>query len=113
LFWSLCLVAQLYPARLAVLAVPLRHKLAQWLGAISYPIYLVNEPIQKLLGVGLARFVAGDAVLFTAIWVPAAILLPVAAAALMHRHVEAPVLLWARTLAQRGTMRAAPIVART
>jgi len=113
LVWSLCLAAQLYPARLVVVAAPLRHPLALWFGAISYPIYLVNEPIQKLLGVGLARLTAGDAVLFTVIWLPAAILLPVAAAALVHRHVEAPALRWGRTLAQRGTMRAAPVVART
>ena len=47
-----------------------------WLGAVSYCLYLVNEPVQKLLGVTLASLVRGDAALFTAVWIPGAVVLP-------------------------------------
>jgi hypothetical protein len=40
---------------------------------------------------------------FTAFWVPPAVLLPLLAAALLHRYVEAPALRHGRTLARRGT----------
>jgi peptidoglycan/LPS O-acetylase OafA/YrhL len=39
LIWALCLAAQTRPGRLALIAVPLRWRSMQWLGAISYPIY--------------------------------------------------------------------------
>ena len=35
---------------------------------MSYPIYLVNEPIQKALGYTLAGLAAGNATLFTAVF---------------------------------------------
>ena len=69
------------------------------LGLWSYGIYLANEPIQKALGVGLAWLAGGDARLFTMLWVPAALVLPVLAAAWLHRLVEAPALRAGRALA--------------
>jgi peptidoglycan/LPS O-acetylase OafA/YrhL len=102
LIWTLCLAAQLSPDRLRVVATPLRWHTVQWLGAVSYPIYLANEPIQKLLGFALAWVARGDGMLFTLLWLPAAILLPIAAAALLHRHVETPAQRWGRKLAHRG-----------
>ena len=76
----------------------------QWLGALSYCIYLTNEPIQKLFGIVLAWLVEGDALLFTAIWLPGAFLLPLLASAWLHRWVELPALEWGRTLALRGAV---------
>ena len=61
-----------------------------WLGAVSYCIYLVNEPVQKLLGVTLALVVQGDAALFTALWLPGAVVLPVFAAWWLHEWIERP-----------------------
>ena len=61
-----------------------------WLGAISYCLYLVNEPVQKLLGVTLAVLVQGDAALFTALWIPGAIVLPLLASWWLHEHIELP-----------------------
>jgi peptidoglycan/LPS O-acetylase OafA/YrhL len=40
--------------------------------------------------------------LFTVLWLPTAVVLPIAAAALLHRFVEAPAQRWRRTLAHRG-----------
>jgi peptidoglycan/LPS O-acetylase OafA/YrhL len=105
LFWTLCLAAQLFPLRLAPVAMPLRWRPIQWLGAVSYPIYLANEPIHKVIGFVLARYANGDAMLFTALWLPAAALLPICAATLLHRYVEAPALRWGRTSARRSNER--------
>jgi peptidoglycan/LPS O-acetylase OafA/YrhL len=101
LIWTLCVAAQLFPSRLMVIATPLRWRTVQWFGAISYPIYLANEPIQKGLGFILAWFANGDALLFTSIWLPAAILMPIGVAVLLHRYVETPTLRWGRALAHR------------
>jgi peptidoglycan/LPS O-acetylase OafA/YrhL len=90
LLWALCLAAQIAPARLTWVARPMRWRIMQWLGAVSYPIYLANEPIQKALGYGIGLFAAGDGVVFTLLWLPAATLLPIGAAALLHRLVELP-----------------------
>ena len=90
LVWAVCLAAQTRPDILKFVAVPLRARWVQYLGAISYPIYLANEPIQKVLGVVLAGWVGGDGWVFSALWVPGAVLLPIAAAALLHKSVEMP-----------------------
>jgi peptidoglycan/LPS O-acetylase OafA/YrhL len=101
LIWTLCLAAQLSPGGMAVLARPLRWRVTQWFGAISYPVYLANEPIQKALYIVLGWFAAGDATMFTAVWLPGALLLPIGAAALLHRYVEVPAIAWGRGLAHR------------
>lgn len=93
LIWTLCLAAQVNGS---LAAAPLRWRVTRWLGAVSYPIYLANEPLQKLIGIGLARAAAGDAVIFTASWIAAATLLPLAAAWWLHRYVEVPALAWGR-----------------
>ena len=87
---------------MGLLAAALRSRLLVSLGAMSYCIYLVNEPVQKLLGVTLAAMVQGRAALFTALWLPGAVVLPVLAAWSLHEWIEAPALRWGRTLARRG-----------
>ena len=52
---------------------------------------------------GLAWFAAGNAILFTSIWLPASLLIPIGAAALLHRYVELPAQKRGRRLAHRGT----------
>jgi peptidoglycan/LPS O-acetylase OafA/YrhL len=101
LVWTLCLAAQLSPRGLTVVAAPLRWRAVQWLGALSYPIYLANEPIQKAMGLALARFADGNAAVFTVLWLPAGVLIPIGVAALLHRYVEVPVLQWGKALARR------------
>jgi peptidoglycan/LPS O-acetylase OafA/YrhL len=80
----------------------LRWAAVQWFGALSYPLYLANEPIQKLLCFLLIRLAAGNAMVFTSMWIPAAVLVPIGAAALLHRYVEQPALRWGRILARGG-----------
>jgi peptidoglycan/LPS O-acetylase OafA/YrhL len=101
LIWTLCLAAQLQPGWLALIAVPLRWRSVQWLGAISYPIYLANEPIQKALAYTLVCIVPGNPEAFDIVWLPAAVALPVCAAALLHRYVETPAQQCGRAMARR------------
>jgi peptidoglycan/LPS O-acetylase OafA/YrhL len=71
----------------------------RWLGSISYCLYLVNEPIQKPFGVALARAADGNAMLFTLLWLPAAVLLPIWVAWWLHYQIETPGLRRGRMLA--------------
>jgi peptidoglycan/LPS O-acetylase OafA/YrhL len=89
--WAVALAAQLNPA-MPVLPRLLDAKAAQYLGAISYPLYLLNEPVQRACAMVLAPLAGGDAALFSAIWLPAALIIPVLAAACLHRFVETPCL---------------------
>lgn len=76
-----------------------------WFGGLSYTIYLTNEPVQKLLGIALARIVGGDGGLFTLFWCPLALVLPVLLAAWLHRGVELPAMRWSQTFVRRGELR--------
>jgi peptidoglycan/LPS O-acetylase OafA/YrhL len=117
MIWSVCLTAQLYssspllsssprkrgsrtggassafawvPACAGMTARVLQSRPLVWLGALSYCIYLVNEPVQKLLGVTLAIAVRGDAAWFTVLWIPGAVLLPILASWWLHERIELP-----------------------
>ena len=100
LVWSGCLAAQLLPDRFGLrqISVLLRSHVAQHLGAISYCVYLVNEPIHKLIAIGLSRLAGGNAAIFTALWIPLALLLPILAAAWLHTHIERPGIRWGRVV---------------
>ncbi len=104
LAWVMCLAAQSVQGRpgwplLRKFGWLLRSAPLRWLGAVSYCVYLVNEPIQKLLGVMLSKAVGGEASMFTALWLPAAVLLPVGAAWFLHVWIELPALRRGRVLA--------------
>jgi peptidoglycan/LPS O-acetylase OafA/YrhL len=61
----------------------------KYLGAISYPLYLVNEPVQRALALLLKPWALLDAGLFTALWLPLALLAPIAVAIVLH-HATMP-----------------------
>ncbi len=104
LAWTLCLAVQMRPdvAGLRHASLVLSSRMALYLGAISYCVYLVNEPILKLASGVLGRVAAGDPVVFTSLWVPVAILLPIGVSGWLHRHLEVPALRWGRSLANGG-----------
>jgi peptidoglycan/LPS O-acetylase OafA/YrhL len=87
---------------IGVLAAALRSRPLVWLGAVSYCLYLINEPAQKLLGVALAVAVQGNATLFTVLWLPGAVVLPLLAAWWLHEWIETPTLRWGRAMARRN-----------
>jgi len=72
----------------------------------------VNEPVQKLLGVTLAVVVQGNATLFTALWIPGAVVLPILVSWWLHERIDAPALRRGRAVARRGmTTTPAPVSA--
>ncbi len=85
LAWGLAMLAQ----RQAWGAV-LDSRMAQYLGAISYPLYLVNEPVQRGLALLLGPWVRGDSVYFTAAFLPLSLTFSLGLAALLHHAVERP-----------------------
>lgn len=90
--WSICLAAQCacgFPG-LRWLHRCLRASPLLTLGGWSYAIYLVNEPVQKTIALVLVWIAAGNAVLFTCLWLPSAVLLPLVAAWAVHRWIEGP-----------------------
>jgi len=103
--WSICLAAQCglaWPGLCLVRRV-LRSSALQWLGAISYSLYLDNEPVQKLLGIVLSQLTDGNAIAFTLLWLPAATTLPILVAAWLRRAIEIPGLRLARALSAAGS----------
>ena len=104
LAWTLCLAVQMRPETtgLHVAGWLLRSRTARYLGAVSYCLYLVNEPIHKLAGLALSRLADGNSGLFTVLWIPVAIGLPVLVSAWLHTHLEAPALRWGRAEARRS-----------
>jgi peptidoglycan/LPS O-acetylase OafA/YrhL len=91
LVWAVLLLAQLYPG-MKLLPGLLDSRAAQYLGAISYPLYLINEPVQRACAMLLAPYAHGSAVSFTYLWLPAALILPIPAAAALHVWIELPFL---------------------
>jgi peptidoglycan/LPS O-acetylase OafA/YrhL len=92
LAWAACALAQRFPT--LMLLYPLRRVLQSppllWLGAISYPLYLVHDPVQRLLAVVLAPWLTGHGLAFTLLWGGASVLLALRLAAWMRKHVELP-----------------------
>jgi peptidoglycan/LPS O-acetylase OafA/YrhL len=101
--WIACLICE--APRVPLPARPLAALLAaaplQWLGGISYPLYLIHMPVQRALMLALAPTLGGHAVMFSLVWGPAAILAPLIAAYALHRWVELPCWRWSRRTAQR------------
>ncbi len=101
LIWAACLAAELGWAPLEPLQSLLRAPLMRWLGAISYCLYLIHEPVQKLLGMAVADWAAGDGAWFDAVFLPLAVALPIAAAAALHYAIEVPGIALSRAWAER------------
>ena len=113
LVWTVCLGAQLRPdwVGLRPVARALRSRVLLWLGALSYCIYLTNEPVHKSLGLGLATVARGDGTLFTILWLPSAVLLPGTLSAGLHAWIEVPALRWGRAHARAADRVAARTLA--
>jgi peptidoglycan/LPS O-acetylase OafA/YrhL len=85
LIWGGIMLAQAKPW-----GVILEHRALQYLGAISYPLYLANEPVQRAMALLLGPIAAGNAPLFSAIFLPASIALSLILAAALHHGIEIP-----------------------
>jgi len=117
LLWTACLICEAprTPAVFRPLAKILHASTLQWLGRISYPLYLIHMPIQRLLMLALAPAAGRHVVVFSLLWGPAAVLIPMSAAAALHRWVEVPCWQWSRRRAQHlgpGPLAGQPSLAR-
>jgi peptidoglycan/LPS O-acetylase OafA/YrhL len=103
LAWTFFLAVQMRPELIGLrqASAVLGSHIAGYLGAISYCVYLVNEPIQKVVGDVLGQIAGGDGKLFTVLWIPLSIGLPLLAAAWLHAYLEVPAMRWGRDLARR------------
>jgi peptidoglycan/LPS O-acetylase OafA/YrhL len=104
LVWTVCLAAE--RGLLPPLAWALRTPVLLWLGAISYPLYLVHEPVQKLVLALCAALAEGAGARFNILWLNLGLLLPLLAAWWLHHAVETPAQRWGRALAtgHRGSL---------
>ena len=114
LLWTACLIceASWMPPLCRPLERVLNATLLQWLGRISFPLYLIHIPVQRLLLLAIARAAGSHATVFSLLWGPAAILAPLVAAYALHRWVEAPCWQWSRHGAQRLSTGRQPMPAR-
>ncbi|MDD2877598.1 MAG: acyltransferase [Acidiphilium sp.] len=90
LIWAVAVAAQRMPQHRLIRPVAwgLGHPAVLWLGAISYPLYLVNEPVGRALAVLVGAVDRGDALWFSVIWGPLAVAGSIAVAAVLHYAVE-------------------------
>jgi peptidoglycan/LPS O-acetylase OafA/YrhL len=89
--WALALLVQRRPG-FPLLGALLDSRAAQYLGAISYPLYLLNEPVQRAAAMFLAPHFGGGKLDFTLVWLPAAVIGPLVLAALLHHMIEKPMM---------------------
>jgi peptidoglycan/LPS O-acetylase OafA/YrhL len=76
----------------------------QFLGAISYPLYLVNEPAQRAAALLAAPLAHGRGGVFSALFLPLSLALALAAAAGLHFFVE-------RKFMQQNKKKLLPVIA--
>lgn len=90
LLWLLCLLIQMHPEARVLRPASwlLGHPIVVWLGAISYPLYLVNEPVQRALAPVILRVTHGNPAGFALIWGGLAIIVPMLLAAVLHAGIE-------------------------
>jgi peptidoglycan/LPS O-acetylase OafA/YrhL len=83
LAWGAALLAQRHRFGALLDSGPL-----QFLGRISYPLYLLNEPLQRALAMPIAPLANGNAWHFTLLWLPLALSVPILGAAALHHGIE-------------------------
>jgi peptidoglycan/LPS O-acetylase OafA/YrhL len=90
LLWAVAVAAQRHPENRLVhpLVGMLDHPVVLWLGAVSYPLYLVNEPVGRVLAVLVGAESHGDEFWFSVLWAPLTLATSIGAAALLHYTVE-------------------------
>lgn len=88
--WAVAVAAERLPSSrpLRPLARVLGARPILWLGLVSYPLYLVNEPLGRALALLLGPRLAGDPALFGLCWGGATLAGSILLAAALHYGVE-------------------------
>jgi peptidoglycan/LPS O-acetylase OafA/YrhL len=87
LIWGAIMLVQHKPW-----AAILESRALLYLGAISYPLYLVNEPVERVAALIFGPAMHGNAMLFSAFFLPNVIIFSLAIAAALHHAVELPLM---------------------
>jgi peptidoglycan/LPS O-acetylase OafA/YrhL len=85
--WLLALLSQRHDA-VAPLGRLLDLPATRFLGAISYPLYLVNEPVQRAAALLVAPLAHGNPATFTTLWLPLALLAPLLTATALQAWIN-------------------------
>ncbi len=90
LAWAIAVAAQRVPAwrPFRLLARCLGSPPVLWLGLISYPLYLVNEPVGRALALALGPVLSGSPLLFGLCWGGATVAGSIILAAMLHYGIE-------------------------
>jgi peptidoglycan/LPS O-acetylase OafA/YrhL len=90
LIWALVVSTQHAPERRCFqpVATVLGHPAVQWLGAISWPFYLLNEPVSRALALIIGMATDQNKLWFSLLWLPLSLALSIGLAALRHYQVE-------------------------
>jgi peptidoglycan/LPS O-acetylase OafA/YrhL len=99
LFWVASTVA---PARMTETRI---GAFGLFVGALSYPLYLIHYPLMRLSLIAARGLWPDDRAIFLAAWIPASILLSYVAAFLLHHFVELRGTRFGKQVAMRCEMR--------
>ena len=78
-----------------------------WLfvGALSFPLYILHYPVARLLLIAGAAVLPADRAIFLTAWMPATVVVSFAGAAALHRYAELPGTRYGKQLAARRERR--------
>lgn len=90
LVWALAIAVQRTPEHrwLRPAARVLSHPITLWLGLVSYPLYLVNEPVGRALALLIGPHTIGRPTSFGLLWAIATLSSSIAIAAALHYGIE-------------------------
>lgn len=90
LAWALMVWVQRQPEHRLTrpLVALLSHRTTQWLGAISYPLYVLNEPVGRMTARVIGVATHAHTLWFSLLWVPLSVGLSIGLAAVLHYQLE-------------------------
>jgi peptidoglycan/LPS O-acetylase OafA/YrhL len=80
-------------------------RLCLFVGALSFPLYIIHYPLARLLLIATTELVPGNRAVFLVVWALATVALSYVGAALLHRYVEVPGTRYGKRIAERRESR--------
>jgi peptidoglycan/LPS O-acetylase OafA/YrhL len=80
-------------------------RLCLFVGALSFPLYIIHFPLARLLLIATTDLVPDNRGVFLVVWASATVALSYVGAALLHRYVEVPGTRYGKRIAERRDSR--------
>ena len=80
-------------------------RLCLFVGALSFPLYIIHYPMARLLLIAMTDLLPENRWVFLAVWAPVTIALSYIGASLLHRYAEVPATRYGRRIAERRESR--------